>query len=317
MPLLSRRQTLIGLTGSLAGCVGFPRWPSMPELAGEGRSILSQSVQCGVASSDGRFQATVRLCRYPEAGIAWQWAHLLLDGELYAFTRHDARCRPGTGIEAVAGTPIADADNDFVFERLDPEPRARAVEVRARCGLRKSAAALHGFGPHSGDIRLNFQPLLRYAGLLPDRTEVFGRGSAKITIAGRSFAFDGQAQYHEQVQTIPRFVVPFGYATLWAGDAGMTLLITPRGSGGYLVTLERSTDMANIAISAPDEARAITLIDTAGTKLAFVARVRSEYAIPVYGHTWRGAMVSAEFADRRWVGHINDFRPTEVPYRSS
>jgi hypothetical protein len=97
----------------------------------------------------------------------------------------------------------------------------------------------------------------------------------------------------------------------------MTLLITPRGSGGYLVTLERSTDMANIAISAPDEARAITLIDTAGTKLAFVARVRSEYAIPVYGHTWRGAMVSAEFADRRWVGHINDFRPTEVPYRSS
>lgn len=91
---IDRRDLVVGLSSLMAGCVHSPAPSASPALAAEGQPIPSESVHCGVASADGRFQATVRLCRYPAAGIAWQWAHLLLDGEFYSFTMLHARpCR--------------------------------------------------------------------------------------------------------------------------------------------------------------------------------------------------------------------------------
>lgn len=139
-------------------------------------------------------------------------------------------------------------------------------------------------------------------------------GHARVTVDGRTIRFSGPAQYHEQFQTDPRFTVPFSYTTLWAGDAGMTLLLVPGDSGGYLVTSNRTREVSAVEVSAPGGSRAVALLDADGARKAFDARIRAEYAIHVYGHNWRGAMVSAAFGGRQWLGHINDFRPEDMPY---
>jgi len=313
-PSVDRRNVVIGLSALVSGCNHSPAPTGSQERASEGRPILSESVHCGVASADGRYQATVRLCRYPAAGIAWQWAHVLLDGTFYSFTVHDAECAPAPVSDGEGGARFADAANAFVFERAGPGNRLTGARAHVRCGLRKSASAIHGDGPHTADIRLDFVPAVRHAGLLPGRIEVFGTGNARMTIDGRPVTFSGPAQYHEQVQTDPRFTVPFAYGTLWAGDAGMTLLLTPNGSGGYLAASTHTLDVTGLKVAAPANLRRVDLEYADGTRTRFEARVRADYAIPVYGRNWRGAMVRADFGGRQWVGHINDFRPDEVPY---
>jgi hypothetical protein len=287
-----------------------------PERAEEGVATPSESVHCGVASADGAQQVTLRLCRYPEAGLAWLWAHCLLDGNVYSFTDHAVPCAPDAAADSSSMVRFADAQDMFVFRRQGERVSPVAAAVAGRCGLRHGGEARHGAGPLKARIEVSFRTQARYSGLLPGRTEVFGPGRAEVNIAGRQWTFEGPAQFHEQRQTEPRFTVPFAYGTFWSGDAGMTLLLTPQGQGGYMVTPAGTRELNAVAMPPSGGSRQLELGFADGERTAFSVSERGHYAIPVYGRSWRGAMIQADAFGRRWYGHLNDFRGEDVPYAS-
>lgn len=310
----TRRQAVF-LPLAAGACVTAPPGPPL-DARFTNIETLSESVHSGVSSEDGEQRLTMRLCRYPELGLAWLWLHARVNGEFYSFVNHMAPS--GTDASAFNGDHVrySDAAGSFVFERHGKVGAPTSAAVSGRCKAHKSATSVFGNGALAMDARIAFTPQRLYSGLNRGRTEVFGRGEATVVIGEKTVTFSGPAQFHEQGQTAPRFTAAFCYMTLWGDSAASTMLITARRREGYLLEGDKATEVASVFIDPPAPRRAISVTLADGRKLVGEASVVQAYTLTIVGNTWRGHMVNVELGGRTYRGSVNDYIINDgVPYR--
>src|SRR5215471_1064577 len=90
MSVLSRRAVAAGLPAAAIAGRALSK-----DVNVQGLSTYSESAMVMSVSDDGTSAVTLRFCRFPEAGVTWLWCHLMRDGQVWAFTRHDLPCGPG------------------------------------------------------------------------------------------------------------------------------------------------------------------------------------------------------------------------------
>lgn len=276
---------------------------------------LSESVHSGVASEDGQKRLTVRLCRYPELGLAWVWMHARTPEGFFSYVDHLAPC--GTTPTAVNGDRAVyeDSRRSLVFERRGRVGAPTGATINGLAPARKSATSAFGAGDQSMEVSIAFTPQRLYSGLLGGRTEVFGRSRAIVTIDGKRTEIEGPAQFHEQGQTTPRFMAPFCYMTLWSDGAASTMLIAARRRDGYLLEGDSATEVKSVTVDPPAAHRRLHVMLADGRALEGEAMVVQAYTLPMVGNTWRGHMVNVRLGDRDYRGHINDYIIGDgVPY---
>lgn len=286
-----------------------------------GLATPSESVHSGVASRDGLTRLTVRLCRYPEIGMAWVWVHTRIDGIFYSYVDHLAPCgKDQTTTDGDVAT-YADLNKTLVFERRGPVNAPTSAMVAGSCMARKTEESRFGKGSIKLDFSIAFSPRRLYSGLNPGRTEVFGTSRAVVTLKDRDHVIEGPAQFHEQRQSTARFGAPFCYVTLWGEDAAATMLISPQRRDGYLLEGNlpgsgKSTEIENVSLEKAGSPRRWIRVKLAdGRSLDGRTSEVESYTIPLVGNTWRGHMVRAELGRMSFMGHINDYNIAPgVPY---
>jgi hypothetical protein len=310
---LTRRLALLSPIALGAACTSLPSGPPADDVF---RNIAtpSESVHSGVASLDGERRLTVRLCRYPDLGLAWIWVHARTPAGFFSHVEHLAPCgRDATPVESENVT-YADAGRRIVFVRNGPVTKPAGAKVTGACKAHRSTQSRLGDGANKLEFAIDFTPARLYSGLNAGRTEVFGRSRASVTVNGERFDIEGPAQFHEQRQTNPRFTQPFAYGTLWGEDAASTLLVTANRRDGYLLEGDKAEEIETIQLGHPGQRRALSLHLAGGRTLEGAATLVQAYTIPIVGNVWRGHMIQAELGGRSYFGHINDYLSDAVPY---
>ena len=272
----------------------------------------SESVLLTAIADDARTGVFARLCRYPDAGVAWLWIHVAAEGRSWTFVDDDAPCGPdhldldGDSVAYDAG-PAADA----VWQRSGTRHAPVAASLDVSLAMAPDGAG-GADGPVDASILVSFTPAHATGGSLPGRTEVLGRSSVRATIGGRSIELDGAGQWHEQEQAAPRFLVPFTYVSLAGDDTALLGLIGPRASGGFVRGSGSGTDAALRRVSVDRTATgfAIEAETDGGDTIGGRAEIGHEYTLPVYGRRWSGTFVTAEVDGRRLAGFVNRWNPT-------
>lgn len=160
--------------------------------------------------------------------------------------------------------------------------------------------------PGKVSILATFTPAAGYAGLIPGRTESFGRAHFHCTGDGLSAVFEGPAQFHEQPQAEPRFTTPFAFASLWSDDLYATLLHTPQGSGGYII--DQGTPRQVRAVTADLGAELALRFEDAGAPARVPLEAARRYRVPINGEMWRGRFVRGRLGGRAVNGFLNSWR---------
>jgi hypothetical protein len=312
--MLTRRTALLSSLAASACATAGGGEPA--DLRFANLTSLSESVHSGVASDDGELRCTVRLCRYPELGLAWIWMHARTPEGFFSYVDHLAASGADATRTDADRVRYSDTAGALIFERRGAAGRPTGASIVGTCMARKTPTSAFGKGAHSMKVEIEFSPARLYQGLNKGRTEVFGRSKAIITIDGKQTHIEGPGQFHEQGQTTPRFTVPFCYGTLWGtGDAASTLLITPKRREGYLLEGDKVSEVVGVRIDPPAARRAIHVTLSDGRSLAGEVRVVQAYTLPMVGNTWRGHMVAVQMPGRTFMGHVNDYIIGDgVPY---
>ena len=151
------RRNALFLPLAAGACATLPGGPPL-DAQFTNIETLSESVHSGVSSEDGEQRLTMRLCRYPQLGLAWLWMHARIDGQFYSFVNHIAPS--GTDATVVDGDSVryADAANSLVFERKGKVTAPTAATVSGTCMARKSATSAFGNGDQSMEATIAFSP---------------------------------------------------------------------------------------------------------------------------------------------------------------
>lgn len=310
----TRRQAVF-LPLAAGACATAPGGPPL-DARFTNIETLSESVHSGISSEDGEQRLTMRLCRYPELGLAWVWVHARVNGAFYSFVNHMAPCGTNPIVTDTDRAFYNDSQGAMAFERLGKVGAPTNATASGRCKAHRSATSVFGDSDHDLEARIAFTPERLYSGLNRGRTEVFGKGVASIILDGTRHSFSGPAQFHEQGQTAPRFTAAFCYMTLWGDGAASTMLITANRREGYLLEGDKTTEVASVFIDPPAPRRAISVTLADGRKLAGEAAVVQAYTLPMVGNTWRGHMVNVELDSRTYRGSVNDYIINDgIPYR--
>ncbi len=266
---------------------------------------LSESVHSGVASPDGEQRLTVRLCRYPGLGLSWIWVHARTPAGFFSFVDHLAPCEPTPTPDGGTDALYTDARRVISLRRLGLVSKPTSATATGSVMAHRETTSRFGAGAHKLDFTIAFTPERLYSGLNVGRTEVFGNTAASVTVDGTRFDIAGPAQFHEQRQTNPRFVVPFTYSSLWGEDSGGTLLVTAARRDGYLLEGDRTTEVEGVTIGPRAPRRAIDLRLADGRAVSGEARTVQAFTIPIVGSVWRGHMITADLGGRRYHGTLN------------
>jgi hypothetical protein len=313
-PTLTRRSVLIApLAAGIAACSSTPQGRPADH-AFQNLETLSESVHSGVASRDGQYRLTVRLCRYPDLGLSWIWIHARTPAGFFSYVDHLAPCGKAPIAADRDAARYADAADRIVFQRTGPVTMPVSVTVTGHGLAHRTNQSRFGDGAHPLEFSIRFSPERLYAGLLPGRTEVFGHTQANIIINGESFDIEGPAQFHEQRQTTPRFTQAFSYGTLWGETVDATCLLTAKRQEGYLLGDGDPQDIHGISLGRPADLRTLAVRVASGDWLAGEVRQVQGYTIPIIGQLWQGHMVNVDLGGRQYFGHVNDFMPAGVPY---
>ena len=287
-----------------------PRHPRLDT----GAENYSESVLLTAIASDARTGVFARLCRYPDAGVAWTWVHVVADGRSWTFVDDDAECgRDHLDLDGESivydGRPAVDGTWRRSGTRHSPVEATLDVSLAVIPDAEEDSAA-----PVDASIHVSFVPAHATGGTLPGRTEVLGISEVRAMVDGHSIDFRGVGQWHEQEQSAPRFLVPFTYASLAGDGAALLGLIGPRASGGFIRGIGRDAVLRRVAIedAAPDGGRGFTIeAETdGGETVRGRAEIGHDYTLPVYGRRWSGTFVTAEIAGRRLAGFVNRWNPS-------
>jgi hypothetical protein len=292
----TRRSALAGVAASLAS---LPAAADAPHPL-KGRKIYSESVQIACGDPGGRRFAVLRLCQYPEAGVAWLWAAAVIDGRLALAVDNEAVWSGSPSVREgaeAASYAAATRTANFAFSRTGPRDQPVAAEAQF--------VGTHGRGRFA--VSAQFRPATGFSGLLPGRSEQFGRVRAEVELGGRTVVIDGPGQWHEQPQTDPRFVTPFVYASLWGRDTFSTLLQSPEGSGGYIIRPGGVTRFDRVAFGRPGGTRPVRATGPNGAAAQMLLEEVRAYDFGVYDEIWRGAFVRTRLDGVPLIGFANTF----------
>ncbi len=297
-----RRRQVLGalLAGSAAACAGLPRTKlAAQHLPLEGIPIYSESVQVSLADPAGKNFLSIRLCQYPDAGVAWLWAAILMDGEFIQVADNAvpwqgvASVLPGAA-QASYTAQSATASLSFVREGTLSQP----VLGRMKFVSNSNSAT---------QVEVTFSPSELYEGLIPGRAEVFGRATAALSIRGRAVNLEGPGQWHEQQQREPRFVTPFVYASLWGEGVFATFLQTPGSSGGYVISPQGVAGYTGADFNGPQSVREVSMTAADGRISKFRFEERHHYTLDIYDKPWRGSFVHGEIEGVPVSGFLNSW----------
>lgn len=308
------RRCILGGAAALSACANLPK-PS-PDADLEGIETPSESVQLSMASADGKVRFLARLCRFPAFQRAWIWVLAMTPTAVVTFVDHQA-------LDPAPANPVDDRAARYQdgrpflqFDRDGPAAAPHAAMLTGEAPAWRSARGRFGAGSERLVFTAKFAPLRARAGLLPGRSEAFGEVELELKTPHGEFIAAGLGQFHEQRQTDPRFVTPFAYASLWARTASGTLLLTPQGEGGFIVTDAGRRDFTRIDLERPtSQIRALNLRAADGALMSGSIDVVQRFTLPVFGRDWRGAFVDATLDGADFRGLLNDWRAAEVPYR--
>jgi hypothetical protein len=277
--------------------------------------VRSEAVYLDAVTDDGRSGAVLRLCRHPQEGFAWLWGHVFLNGSVYAFTRHDAPCTAAlTSIDAARVAYRSEGDwSALEFEREGVVDAVSRVEAGATLALHESRHAPHGPGPIAATVTATFMPRMPAVSNLPGRNEVVGEADVRIVLGRHAFELRGRGQFHEQVQTEPRFTTPFVYGTLRGRDFATVFVRTSSVARGHWLEANRATRVDRVEISPPGSRRALVLHTTAGV-LSGTLETTYEYTIPIGRGCRPGTLVVGEIGGKPVSGCVNDFLVDSLDY---
>ena len=299
--LWSRRHMLAaGVAAGLAtGCTSAPRgdqrWDGL-----EGREIYSESVQLSAASPDGGMVFSIRLCQYPEIGLAWVWASLLTPEGSFLFADNEV---------AWSGV-AADAANrsEAIYKAQAGDMSIAFSRTGSHGAISTGRLAFRRRGRGGFRVNADFVPTGGFTGLLEGRSEMFGAVAAEISVDGKHMQLNGPGQWHEQPQSAPRFTVPFIYGSLWGQSVNGTLLQSPEGSGAYALGPDRPPQMfQKAAFGPPGPRRRVDLVAEDGTAQALTLERLHLYTLPIYGRTWTGTFVRGVFLEEPVLGFVNSW----------
>lgn len=296
--LPSRRTVALGALAS--GCATTPSL--------EGRILLSESVMLSGADPEGRHFAAVRACTYPEANVAWLWCMLLTPDGFWQFASNEIAWRGGAVAATTdAGYRVPSRGANARFSRRGTHASPSGADLSAtfysQPSLGEPGAAVQRARVA---IEATFAPLAGFGGLLPGRTESFGRAQFRCRIDGRDVTFEGPAQFHEQPQSEPRFVTPFAFASVWSADTFGTFLQSPGGSGGYMI--ERGVVLRASGVRATLAPGDLTLDFAAERAPRHLSlELARAYRVPIYDREWRGRFVRGQYGGRTLVGFLNSW----------
>jgi len=277
--------------------------------------MLSEAVYLDLVTEDATRGFVVRLCRHPQEGYAWLWGHVFLDGKVYAFTQHDVPC-------SAAITPV---ETDAVVYRSEggwsslPVARPgnlgalRVANVQGVYDVHENRHAPHGPGAIALGIEATFTPAARAVSNRAGRNEVLGEVTARITMGRHAFALNGRGQFHEQVQTDPRFTTPFSYGTVRGAKCGLIFIRGTAGARGHWLEAERVVAVDRCELSPPGSVRAIVLHGEDRIREG-VLHSRYDYSIPVGEHIRPGTLVTGTIDGEAVSGCLNDFLVDRLRY---
>lgn len=295
----TRRGAILAAMAA-GGCAATPSPAALSDTALEGQAIYSESVQMSGATPDGSVIFSIRLCQYPEAGVAWIWASLLTPDGSYVFANNAIPWSGDPSFEAGANAATYAARYAGVDIRFQREGQHGKITS----GVLEFSRS----GPEGFSVKAEFRPSSGFVGLLADRSEMFGHVTADVAAGGNTYALSGEGQWHEQPQTDPRFVIPFVYASLWGTAYSGTLLQSPKGSGGYLLKAGASPTIFNTVEFAPISAdRLLKLGRADGPPIETRLELLHAYSLQIYGKTWHGTFVQGELFGEHVVGFVNNW----------
>jgi len=276
--------------------------------------VNSEAVYLDTVSADGEEAVIVRLCRYPADGVAWLWAHVFEQGRVCAFTQHDLACDVGaTPIHGDRARYGIDADHGrATFERSGPAAAPRAASVYGAFEMHDSRHAPHGGGPILVEIDARFVPAGVSVSNLPGRSETLGRVEAHVRMGARAWHIRGAGQFHEQLQSTPRFEEPFVYGTL-RGAAGCVFVRGMGGARGFWIESGRQVAVERVELSPPGSVRTIVLHCADGLRQGAL-RVTYDYTIPIDARRRPGTIVVGEIGGIEMSGCLNDYLVDRIDY---
>lgn len=277
--------------------------------------MRSEAAYLDVVTTDADRGLVVRLCRHPQEGYAWLWGHVFLDGRVYAFTQHDVACTAAiTPVEGRDATYRSEGGwSSLVIARDGPLDAIRAARADGTFAMHESRHAPHGPGPIVATIEATFVPSVAAVSNLPGRNEVIGDVRARVSLGRHDFEMTGRGQFHEQVQSEPRFTTPFVYGTLRGDGCACVFIRLARGARGHWIEGGRSHPVARVEISPPGARRAFVLHTSAGLRTG-VLETRYDYSVPVAATHRPGTLVQGEISGRTLSGCVNDFLMDRLEY---
>jgi len=310
MSLFDRRSVSAGLIGSaLASSVQAKAGGVVP-----GAETWSESVMVLYFDDALRNGFSLRLSRYPERNETWVWVHVLLDGELYAYTERKVPCSTDkVTAEAPVGLyPVPGLD--VRMTRNGPSTAMTALSFTAVVKAHRGKSGVDGPGETPVVLEGVFRPGPLRDGSPKGRFERTGMFEASLRAGGKQAFVSGLGKAHEQTQTAPRFDTPFTYAMCWGPEASMIGLLSPKRGYGDVEIGGRDTPMEAFKIEAWAPTRRFAAALKGGGQVTGQAETLYRSSVPIFGRQWQGRIVRAEVESHRMVGMINDWRPEEQPY---
>lgn len=292
-----------------------------------GLATRSEAVYLDAVSADGSTGFVVRLCRFPQAGVAWLWAHVFEGGRCWSFTDHEAGCDEAfTDLDTrsvvyrsiSSDRPARLADTaptpTLTLERDGPLAAPLAARARARVAARSGFDSRHGAGDQPLEIDARFEPGSAPVSNRMGRHEILGMTRARIRIGEREIVLEGRGHFHEQVQTDARFGVAFTYASLRGADSGLIFLRGARGARGQYIEGGSSIAIVKVELSAPNTWRSIAVHLADGRVLRGDVEATYRYTIPVFDEYRPGSVVRARLGGVVFSGCMNDFRLEQLDF---
>jgi hypothetical protein len=269
----------------------------------------SESVLLSAVSDDGRYGVFSRLCRYPDARVAWVWLHVVTADGAWTLVDDRAPCeahRLDLGAEDLAYTAQPALDGTWKRRGSRHAPTSASLAVSAP--MYPDSTEADGTAVDA-NIELEFTPVHASGGTLAGRSEVIGRAAVRVRVGESAAEFDGAAQWHEQEQSAPRFLVPFSYASLGNEHSALLGLAGPRASGGFVRGKFGDEPLSRFSVETNGSGFAIEAETEDGELLVGDAVATHRYVLPIYGQAWHGAFVTAEIAGTRLAGFLNQWAP--------
>jgi hypothetical protein len=281
----------------------------MLELEQRGLETRSEAVYLDGVTDDGRAGFIVRLCRYPHAGFAWAWGHVFMDGQTYAFTNHELSCEPEETDPGLDPTRyvLTWPGGETRFTRTGTSQSPRSAELSSTFRAHAARHAPHGDGAHSCGVEARFRASADAVSNRSGRSEVLGTTTFTLSIGKTRFEFNGRGQYHEQIQSDPRFTSPFSYLTLRGPDLGLIAIRGPLGARGHLLRTNGLTEIGRIELTPPGSMRTFVLHGRDGVPIRGRLETKCDYSIPVFDTYRPGTLVAGDIGGVPVSGCVNDF----------